>query len=157
MSTRINISLSGEQLTALAKLVYMGEWMLNSHRDVPLAEFNDATQIIYAEAKSAGMESLVGFDDLAMEFSPTQEFDAEMYPYIEEYDDDMFWEEFIDRMALRDMLKTYTMEQLATMSIEERMRVRQPFIAHYEDVFDRLGMDCLQIVEGPAPTTIRIN
>ena len=151
------ITLTDEQLSALTKLVYMGEWLLNSHRDTPLPEYEDAIQLVYHAARHAEEQSLIEFDEVARAYTPTREFDEEIYPFIEEYDDDMFWEEFVDRMALRDLMQRYTIDQLAAMPIEERINLKQPYVMRYEEIFERLGLDCLQVGDQPPPTQISIN
>lgn len=92
----IRLNFSGEEFEQLLKLVHLGEWMANAHKEGNgTIDFEDAEQIIYATAFDHGFDDMVEYNKEIDGFVPSVEFENEMQPYIDEYDEKTFAEEVI--------------------------------------------------------------
>jgi len=102
----MKIELSKEQYHKLVKLIYAGEWLINSHRekDEVIKEFEDIEQYIYSFSgyKEFAAGDLITFDSDFQEYFPTRKFEELMHELIDDYDEDNFWEELIRRMATKE-------------------------------------------------------
>lgn len=64
---------------------------------------------------------------------------------ITEYQDSIFWDELIQRLAARDFLRIYDESEIKGMAIEERIEKEAPFISKYEEIFTESGIENLEI------------
>ncbi len=80
------IQLNREQFRKLAKLVYIGEWIVNSHKsNEEDYEFTDIEQYIYSFFRDFGCEDMLEYDDEHDMYFPTAELDSKMMKYIENF------------------------------------------------------------------------
>jgi len=98
----MEIKITKEQYENLIKIVYLGNWMINSVRleDERIKKYDDIEQYIFSFAKNFGLERYVEFDQKYNQFFPTREFeeDQELEQYEEDYDNEVFWQELSDRL-----------------------------------------------------------
>ena len=59
---KIKLELSREEYRNLLKLVYLGHWVANSHRDEPVAELDEAENLIYSFAKEFDSTDIIDID-----------------------------------------------------------------------------------------------
>jgi len=146
----MKINFTKKQYEDLMKLVYLGSWMINSHRTDNVEErYDELEQYILSFSEEFGTENYVEFDEELNRFFTTRKFeeDTEIEQYKEEYDDNTFWDELIYRLARRDLIKTYGEAAVFTMTTDELLDKEQPFIDRYEMEFERHGIDNLEIRE----------
>jgi hypothetical protein len=146
----MKINFTKKQYEDLMKLVYLGAWMINSHRTDNIEErYEELDQYILSFSEEFGTEKYVEFDEELNRFFTTREFeeDTGIEQYKEEYDDNTFWDELIYRLARRDLIKTYGEAAVFTMTTDELLDKEQPFIDRYEMEFERYGIDNLEIKE----------
>ena len=146
----MKINFTKRQYEDLMKLVYLGAWMINSHRTDNIEDrYEELEQYILSFSEEFGAEKYVEFDEELNRFFTTREFEeeTEIEQYKEEYDDNTFWDELIYRLARRDLIKTYGEAAVFTMTTDELLDKEQPFIDRYELEFERYGIDNLEIKE----------
>lgn len=143
----MNLKLTKKQYKNLLKLVYLGNWLINAIRleDDRIKKYDEIEEYIYSFAKKAGLEKYIEFDKKFNKFFPTREFSDGMYQYIEEYDDDAFWEELIDRLARCDFVKKYGQKTIRKMDLKELIEKEQPFLDKYAKEFAKHGLKNLEI------------
>lgn len=144
----MKINFTKKQYEDLVKLVYLGTWMVNAHRtDDRVEKYEELEQYILSFYKDFGMENFILFDEELKRFFPTKEFEEEtdVEQYKDEYNNDIFWEELIDRLARRDFIRAYGEENLLKMTWEERFEKEQPFIDKYDEEFEKNGIENLDI------------
>jgi len=145
----MEIEFTKEQYDSLIKLVYLGNWMINSIRDggKEIKKYDEIEQYIYSFAKEFGFENLIEYDAQIRQYFPTWELDdnPEVEPYRQDYENEVFWDELTDRLARRDFIKKYGERTVKGMTAEERMEKEQPFIEQYEKEFYKHGVDRLEI------------
>lgn len=142
----ISLEFTLDQYERLMKLFYCGSWLINSHRDNPLKHYEEIEQIILRKAKEAGLTMYLDPDEVDGEIFTNRAFEEEtdIQRFIEEYDDETFWQELIDRLARRDVIAEYGLPRIEMMGWRERAEKEHPFIQKYEKEFSEYGIDRLQ-------------
>lgn len=143
--SKVNIELSEEQYKTLVKMVYLGEWVSQSYNEEPTAEIEEIEQVIYSVAKGTNTENWLEQDEKTKRFYPTVDMEEEMLEAIDEYDDYVFWDELVDRLSERDLLKEHGEEKLEKMSFEDRIEKEDPIIEAYEEEFSKNGISNLNL------------
>jgi len=101
MTDKIQIELTKDQHLNLMNLTRIGMWVAtayNENGDGSVPHFNEVQQLIYSHAKEAGFDNLIEKDEKTNEFWETREYDdsdEQFMQYIDEYDNENFWEKEI--------------------------------------------------------------
>lgn len=143
----MEITFTKGQYDKLIKLVYLGNWMINSIRSDDLVEqYEDMEQYIFF-VKDAGLEKYIEYSPEHHKYFPTREFEEEtdVEKYREEYNDESFWQELVYRLARRDFIRKYGAKAVEKMDWEGRMEKEHPFIEKYADEFEKNGIENLEI------------
>jgi|Deesub1362A_J573_1020465.scaffolds.fasta_scaffold00133_17 hypothetical protein len=145
----IEIKLTDEQYENLIKLIYLGTWMIGGirARDNLIEKYEDLAQCIYSNAKEDIREKYFEFDEETKRYIPKKEFeeDPELDEIIDDYNEEVFWNELIFRLAGRDLLRIYGEDAIRNMSIEERAEKEYPLLQMYEEEFIKNGIKNLEI------------
>jgi len=135
----MEIKLTKEQYENLLKIVYLGNWMINAIRsgneeDEQIEKYNEIEQYIFSFAKDAGLEKYIEFDEKYNQFFPTVDLeqDEEIERYLQDYNDEIFWDELADRLGTRDFIRKYGIEAIEKMDPKERFLKNQEFIIKTE-------------------------
>ena len=99
-------------------------------------------QKLLALASKMGFADLVEYDDSFKEHFPTRQYEdtsRAMY-FLEEYDNDSFWEELAHRLAARDMARNEG-KKLETMDQFERVSKKFDLAAAYTQEFIDHGLE----------------
>ena len=144
----MKINFTKKQYETLLKAVYLGNWVVNSTDDEPEGnQFDKLEEYIFSFAKDFGLEHYAVYDKQDKVYYPSQklEEDEEVNEYIQNYDDDAFWDKLIFNLARRDMENEYGEEEIKKMSVEECLVKEQPFAEKYEKEFAKNGLKNLTI------------
>ena len=146
----MEIKFTKDQFKKLLKIVYLGNWLANAIHsgrkgDERIKEFDEIEQYIFSFAKDFGLEKYVEFDEKFQEFFPTSELEEELQKFVDEYDNEVFWEELIFRLTRRDFIREYGKEAINKMSLEERIEKEFPFEEKYREEFSKNGIENLDI------------
>jgi hypothetical protein len=147
----MKINFTKAEYRLLLDLVSLGTWVLTSHdteEDQKKKKYEEVEQKIFSHAKEFGCEKLIKYDEKFGAYFETREFDeTEKYGFIEEYNENTFWDELINRLAERDFIKEHGFEEIEKMSFEERIRNNQKHEDKWTDEFEAHGIDRLKIDE----------
>jgi hypothetical protein len=146
----VKIPFSRKQYEYLLKVLYLGNWMINAHRtDKGVVEYRSLENHIYSFCRGFGMEHLVEYDEEMKEYFPSRQLEEspDVERFREEYDNETFWGELIERLARRDLIEMYGEEEAGRMALEEIMEREQPLLDRYEMEFSEHGVDNLEIRE----------
>ena len=105
----MEIKFTKKQYEDLIKMVYLGNWMINSVRfDNIVKKYDEIEQHIYSFAKDAGLDKYIEFNSKLNRFFPTIEFedDEEIDEYIEEYDNAYFWDDLVSSLSSNNLSST---------------------------------------------------
>lgn len=156
MGIAMNIELTREQYEALLKSLAITRFLYHSilEEEDPAPDrldsydaYEDMEQQILSYAKALEVSHLVAYDTEEELHYLTREFEekTDISDLITEYQDSIFWDELVQRLASRDFLRTYSESEIKSMAIEERIEKEAPFITRYEDVFTESGIDTLEL------------
>jgi hypothetical protein len=137
------IEFTNEQYRNLLKLVYMGHWMGNSHRDEPITELDDIENYLYSFADTFNCTDLIDMDTKLNQHYPTLDFENEMDNYVQDYDEYTFWDELAWRLADRDFEEKYDPAQTIVMTGKEIIVQKDAMVEKYYKEFDKNGLDHL--------------
>ena len=138
---KIKFELSEEQYKTLLKMVYLGEWVCQSYNEEPSQAVEEVEQLIYKASEGTDQNKWLELDKKTKRFFPTVDMEGEMLEYIDEYDDNVFWDELVDRLAERDLINKHGEEKISKLSFEERIEEEDPIIEKYEEEFSKNGIE----------------
>ena len=147
----MKINFTKKQFKTLLKMAYIGNWMVNGVRsgrkgDEQIKEYEDLERYIFSFAKDFGLEKYI--DDEDGEIFPSRELEeGETRELIDYYDEDIFWGEISDRLAMRDFYRKYGADAISKMDTRERIEKDHPFLEKYWDEIGKHGIDRLEIRE----------
>jgi len=100
---KISIDFDDANLTQLLKTTFFGAWMKNAtkteeDRDPAMDQF---VQFVLGHAYSGGEKTRITVDPQGR-YAYAAEFEAVLFEQVDEYDDDVFWDELVDHLAQRD-------------------------------------------------------
>ncbi|OLY63725.1 hypothetical protein BWD11_12845 [Leptospira santarosai serovar Grippotyphosa] len=153
----MNIELTRKQYEALLKSLAITRFLYHSILDEeePAADrldsydafVEDMEQQVLSYAKALEVSHLVAYDNEEEFHYLTREFEekTDISDLITEYQDSIFWDELIQRLAVRDFMRIYNESEIKGMAIEERIEKEAPFISKYEEIFTESGIETLEI------------
>lgn len=157
----MTLDLTPAQYETLLKLVYLGEWMANGIRvDEERDErVHQAAQHFYSYADEAGSPSLVEYDKKYRQYFPTGALDEdpEVMRFREEYDDEVFWDELIEKLSMRDFIGRYGEQRWFSSGMNEASDLQGSFIKKYIDEFEANGIENLVLREDEDFNTLTPN
>ena len=144
----MEIRLSRQQFETLLKSVYLGDWMVNAIRAPGsyVQEFEELEQLLLSIAHKSGLHDVVELHPALSQFFLKEEWYEALQPFIDEYDDEAFWDGLVDRLADRDFSETYG-DSVNSMDEKERFERLSPFIEKYGTEVEEHGVDRLRVIE----------
>ena len=140
----MKLNISNAQYRTLLRLAFIGDVVVNGIRfKDKVDEFEMLSQHIYSFAEEFGETERIARDPKTDEYYATDKLADESLQYVDEFTDDVFWEEIIARMARRDFVLAVGEETIEAMSLEERMEKEEPYLERYAKEFDEFGIDNL--------------
>jgi hypothetical protein len=98
----MKIEISKSQYKTLVKALFLASWVVNSHKtEEPDDEFERLEQYILSQGKFFDLKN-VEFDDKHGKYYHDREFEEKTLKHLDEFVDESFWDELIDRLANRD-------------------------------------------------------
>lgn len=85
----MKIDLTKAQYKTSMKIMYCGEWMLNSHKikeDKLYKETDNLEQHIFSYAKDFGVENWFELSSDFVKYFPTQKMERELHKFVDKYD-----------------------------------------------------------------------
>lgn len=144
----MKINITKKQYEVLAKMVYIGDWVVNAIRtgspeDPNLVEYEEIYDYIISLAPQFGLPKDFELD---LEFTDDPHGVTEVHKLIDEYEDDTFWEELPSRLGDRDFHRKYSKKEIEDMGDEERFLKLMECCIKWENEFEKEGIERLVIV-----------
>ena len=147
----MKINITKNQYKLLIEMLFAGNWLINGHRlpDKRLDNYEQLEQYFLSFYKEVHMDDYIEYDNKHNCYYHTRKFEDEFFSkkYVEDYDEDTFWEELISRLAMRDMVRDYGLEQINKMDDSARMEKRFEYEEKYNREFEEHGLEKLIIHE----------
>jgi|WetSurMetagenome_2_1015567.scaffolds.fasta_scaffold08019_2 hypothetical protein len=142
----MNIPFSETQYRTLLNIVHLGEWLANARRtDEGIKDITAIEQYVYSFASAFGMDDLVTRE--GSEFVPTSELEDPLFPIIDAYDDEGFWDKLVEVLAARDLTAEHGITGIKKLDHDKLADQMDERAAVYEEEFEEYGVERLQIVE----------
>lgn len=151
----MEMDLSLEQYETLLKLVYMGDWVISTLQAKDRADddpdndtrFAEVVRHVFSYAEKAGLGNIVQIDQNNGEPYLTREFEEEsgLVDILEDYEDEVFWQALIERLAHRDFLRHFGESAISAMAIEERIEKETPFHDKWANEFHENGIESIKV------------
>jgi hypothetical protein len=109
-------------------------------------EFEELEQFLLSLAHESSFRDVVEFDPTQSQFFLKEEYHEKLQPFINEYDDEAFWDGLIDRLADRDFSETYG-DSVKLMDQNERFERLSAFVNKYETEIEEHGIDRLRVID----------
>ncbi len=148
----MRIDITNKEYRLLVDMFEIADWVLHSYRSDSPEEtkgYRDLQQKLYALSREAGMEDLIRYDAELGQNIITEEYEEQSgyMSFIEDYENDHFWEELISRLADRDLTVQEGLGSLNNMSVKERLEKLLVLEEKYAREFEENGIANLKLHE----------
>lgn len=160
----IRLTLTRDEFRHLLHLAYIATWVLEAHKTAPdprTVPYDELEQKLFAIAARHGFadpdtdpaDHLVEYAPEFEKYFPTRTMEqGQAHRFIDEYDNDTFWDELIDGLSLRDAIREVgSFERFAELSWEERITRQARYEEIYAAEFEEHGLDNLRITRPRTP------
>lgn len=141
----VSITLTEKNFKLLVKHAFLGNWVLNATKTARDKEVDDFLDTILSIAKNYNAFDGIEYYEHGNEYAFTPEKEEELLRDMEDYDEDSFWENLIDKLSQRDAIRKHGIDKLNDMSPEDRMNAIWAEEGKYSDEFEKNGIDNLRI------------
>lgn len=133
----MNIELTRDQYRKLLVLAYLGDHVINTPAEDEDEGSLELLSHLNSYCKEFDSTDLVDPNPLPEDgrFYGTRKMDEQVFQHIEEYDDDIFWNDLAGHLAMRDL------EGKEFASDEEREEFIQSRAEHYVSEFEESGLE----------------
>ena len=143
------IRLSARQYEDLLKLVYLGNFLVNNYRsDRPVSRFDDLESYLFALAKDYGLAQALDMDAETGTVYPSREFSQteELNEFIDDFIDNSFWDELVQRLTGRDLNRKHGQEAVEAMNWEQLREIEEPIYKRSASEVEKHGLENLEII-----------
>ena len=147
----MKIDFTKKEFKLLLDVFSIADWVLHAHKiedDPRTKSFRILEQKIFSLAEKNGLQNYVFFDEELKKYFPTREFEenGKAMVFIEEFENDTFWDELIERLVVRDLIGEEGENAFFSMSLEEKFRREEPLRQKYQNEFAENGLDNLRLI-----------
>jgi hypothetical protein len=127
----MKINFTKNEYRLLLDIAYLGQWMLQAYESDLSSEDDEyemLVQKIYSFGKEMGFGDLVESSKKLNKFYPTRLYEDEsgIHDKIDQYNDDTFWDELINRLAERDAHADAEASNQEISSVEDFLKLSTP-------------------------------
>jgi len=146
----MKINITKKEYATLLDIFEIAGWVLHAHlteEDSERKEYKDLEQKFYSYAKDFGFNKLIRYEKKLGKFFPTKEFEDNSlaHNYIDEFENIAFWEQLIERLVFRDLLRQEGEDNIRNMAIVEKFRKEDHIREKYEKEFEENGITNIEI------------
>jgi hypothetical protein len=148
----MKINFTKNEYRLLLDIAYLGQWMLQAYESDLSSEDDEyemLVQKIYSFGKEMGFGDLVESSKKLNKFYPTRLYEDEsgIHDKIDQYNDDTFWDELINRLAERDAHADAEASNQEISSVEDFLKLSTPHESRYAQEFSENGLRNITISE----------
>jgi hypothetical protein len=154
----MKINITKKEYRLLLNVFYVAEWVMTSHKiekDPRVDPYQKLEQKFLAFAKDFGYEDLVEYDKKSDTYYPTATYDQmdKGHQFIDEFEEEVFWETLCTRLAQRDMLLEKGADAISEMTPYDRYAEQEKIAGKYDQEFVENGVKHLVISKEPTSDT----
>ncbi|SHG16086.1 hypothetical protein [Ornithinibacillus halophilus] len=139
----MKINITKKQYKLLTELLYLGEWTANSWRTDGdrFKEYEEIVQYFNSFAKDFGFDDVIAYDQSMGDYFHTLEFEKTVEPFIQENDNEVFWNQLTYRLAKRELNNLKEKPKTQDEYINKLFEIEEK----YEIEFEKNGIKSLHI------------
>lgn len=141
------ITLSKDDLRLLLKHVYLGNWVLTATKEERIKEEEAFYQRFLKLMSANAIESRIEKDKKLNEYFVSEDLEDEYLESIDEYNEDTFYEELVDRLAKKDLTQSCSAEELEKMNELKFNKLFDKEQEKYVEEINAHGIDNIGIVK----------
>jgi hypothetical protein len=147
----MKINITKNEYKTLLEILEVTDWILHAHETDESKDtkpFKDFEQKVLALANEFGCDHLVTYDKELQRFFTTKEFEdtSPGMGYIEDFENDSFWEELTERLVQRDLIREMGEKKYLSLDPMDRINKENPYWKKYGEEFEAHDIDRLEIV-----------
>ena len=112
----VTLKLTKDECRQLLRHVFIANWVLTATKDAPDKASEDFSQRILKFLSSSGVDSRIEKDKKMNRYFVDAKLEGEFLEEIDEYNEDIFVEELIDQLTKKELVKTYSENEIASMN-----------------------------------------
>jgi hypothetical protein len=148
----VKLDLTRAEYLTLLTAMQLADWVLHAHQVEEPDEtqpFRELEQKVFSLAGEFGCEHLVEYAEEDGRFYASAEFDetGPAMELIEQFENESFWNELLERLVERDLLRQLGEKTVEGLDPEEREIREEPYRRLYGDEFAMHGVDRLEILD----------
>jgi type IV secretory pathway VirB4 component len=146
----MKINITKKEFRLLLDVLSISSWVMSSHKvekDPKSAPYEELEQKFFSLAENFGCDHLVTYDKESNTYYTTREFDESEshFGFIDEFEDDSFWDRLGSELAKRDAIKEIGLEKLNSMEPIDRATEIGKREDKYFGEFEKNGVEKLII------------
>lgn len=147
----MKINITPKEYKTLLEILEITDWILHTHKTEETEDtkpFRDFEQKIFSLAKDFGCEHLIEYDNELQGYFTTSEFEdtSPGMGYIDDFENESFWEELIERLVDRDLIREMGEKKFLSLDPNIRIEAEEPLWKKYGEEFEVHGLDHLALV-----------
>ncbi|HLB42367.1 MAG TPA: hypothetical protein VJN02_05890 [Gammaproteobacteria bacterium] len=143
----MKINITKKEYRLLLEMLYLADWMMNSQSvERRYKEHEELKKKIFSLYKEMGSEDIIEYSKKLDGYYEVPEYDEYMQEkFITPYDEETFWDELIDRLAVRDIIADLGVEKYRAMEGIERITKVEEVRERYANEFETHGLEHVKI------------
>ncbi|MFB6355352.1 MAG: hypothetical protein ABEJ65_02420 [bacterium] len=141
----MEIELSEQQYETLLLMIEAGNWLINVTRKDRIEKFDNLQSELFSHAEDVDLEELVHYAEDEDRYFPADELTQRIMDFVNEYENDSFWDTLVSRLAERDIQQQYDQETLDDMNTREWVKTLHEHEEKYWEEFEEHGVERLVI------------
>ncbi len=136
----MNINFTEEEYQQLVTMIEIADWVINAHKDEEQEEQNETNEYavlrnkILSFADEMGMQGCYEKDGNKYYENLEYEESSKQFEFIEEYDEDSFWEQLVTKLVDRDYDQKYGDEEVDFETKAQRLtEIEEEYAAEIND------------------------
>ena len=147
----MKMNFTKKEYQTLVEMLLAADWVITGHEEEEREEtkpYRELRKKVLSHHKEMGMAEAFKYSPKDDEYfeSAAYEESAPHMRFIEEYGEQVFWEELASRLAARDLAAEEALSAEGSRSEEERVTRLFEITADYEDEFAENGLDNVRVV-----------
>ncbi len=148
----MKINITKKEYRLLIDLIYLGDWVITSHligsEHDRYKQYKEIRKKFLSYYKEMGASDIIEYSKDPEGYFELRDYDDEIHAkFIDPYDDEVFWEELVDRLSTRDLIRSIGETAYRLMDGMDRIKMLEEHRQKYVDEFADRGIDNLTIAK----------
>lgn len=145
----MKIFLSNKEYRLLIDMLYLADWVMHSHTADPNEKHKNHEVLrkkLLSYSKEMDADDIVEHSKKYDDYFETSEYEKSMHEqFLDPYDAETFWENLIDRLSVRDLIRKVGIQKFESMEWMDRSNQLNHFVQKYSEIFENSGLDHVSV------------